>query len=59
MTEATEKTERNRAQQGRNEAIVMCACYPSHCEHGDACWCEPTVELLDSGDKLIIHNKGH
>ena len=59
MTEAAEKYERSSDPQGRDEVVVMCACYPSHCEHGDTCWCEPAVELLDSGDKLIIHNKGH
>lgn len=59
MTNETENPGRNSDPQGRNEAVVMCACYPSHCEHGDTCWCEPTVELLDSGDKLIIHRKGH
>jgi hypothetical protein len=59
MANETEKQENGTGQGGLIDPVVMCACYPSHCEHDDTCWCDPAVELLDNGDKLIIHNKGH
>lgn len=60
-TESTEAKTENQSPDASVavQPVVMCACHPSHCEHGDTCWCEPAVELLDNGDKLIIHNKGH
>lgn len=59
MNEDSKNVERNSDPQGRNEAVVMCACYPNHCEHGDSCWCEPRVEIVDGGGKIVIHNEGH
>lgn len=59
MTNETEKQENGTEQGGLIDPVVMCSCHPNHCEHGVTCWCEPTVEVLDNGDKLIIHNKGH
>ena len=35
---------------------LVCTCYPNHCEHGVACWCNPTVEVFKNGNKVIIHN---
>lgn len=60
MTDETANTEQSRvAADCPNERIVMCDCYPKHCEHGDTCWCEPTVEIFENGNKVIIHNEGH
>ena len=28
-----------------------------HTESMD-CWCKPTMEILDEGDLLVIHNRG-
>ena len=40
------------------QRLVMCECYPKHCEHGTTCWCEPTVVRID-GVNVIIHNKAN
>lgn len=41
------------------DRLVICDCYPSHCEHGDTCWCEPIVEVFENGNRVIIHNEVH
>lgn len=45
-------------EQGKSEldGLVMCDCYPDHCTHGETCWCEPQVEIIN-GNKVIIHNE--
>lgn len=40
----------------RFKPLVMCDCYPEHCTHGDTCWCEPTIEIIN-GNRVIIHNE--
>jgi len=27
-----------------------------HNTHGECCWCNPTIEVMPNGNKLIIHN---
>ena len=57
MTDETASPEQSRvAADCPNERLVMCDCYPEHCVHGDTCWCEPELEIID-GNKLIIHRE--
>ena len=27
-----------------------------HNTHGECCWCNPTIEVMPNGNKVIIHN---
>lgn len=58
MQDDTDSPDKRTDLQGRNEALVMCDCYPMHCEHGGSCWCEPKIEVVN-GTKIIIHNKAN
>ena len=40
------------------ELEPICDCYPEHCTHGNTCWCEPKIEIVE-GTKIIIHNEAN
>ena len=45
---------------GGSQGITpVCDCFPEHCLEGDTCWCEPRIEYVEGGGRIIIHNEGH
>ena len=38
--------------------LCVCDCYPEHCLHGDACWCEPEIKTIGD-NKVIIHKEAN
>ena len=41
-----------------NELLRVCDCYPDHCTHGDTCWCEPELEIVND-IKIIVHKEAN
>lgn len=41
-----------------NALLCVCDCYPKHCEHGDTCWSEPEIIVIND-NKIIVHTEVH
>ena len=41
----------------RDGTITRESVYPGHNTGSDECWCEPVVEVMENGTKVIIHNE--